>query len=172
MISLQRSMHSSQMYTPGPAISFLTCFWLLPQKEHFSRSPPSPIRATQLLLCPGPPPAAAAPACGGRPAQSDTAVDLDGTASAPVVVAYGPVSAACGERLQSIRLGRPYLGLALEGRQNLIYQPVLLGFFGREELVPLDVAADLILFLAGVQGDDPLHRGPHPEDLPGLNLQV
>src|SRR5450759_4573638 len=46
MISLQRSMHSSQMYTPGPAMSFLTCFWLFPQKEHFSRSAPSPIRAT------------------------------------------------------------------------------------------------------------------------------
>src|SRR6059036_1658886 len=38
MISLHRSMHSSQMYTPGPAISFLTCFCDLPQKEHFSRS--------------------------------------------------------------------------------------------------------------------------------------
>src|SRR6266542_2383150 len=38
MISLHRSMHSSQMYTPGPAISFLTCFWDLPQNEHFSRS--------------------------------------------------------------------------------------------------------------------------------------
>jgi hypothetical protein len=35
MISLQRSMHSSQMYTPGPAMSFLTCFWLFPQNEHF-----------------------------------------------------------------------------------------------------------------------------------------
>src|SRR5580765_1291385 len=46
MISLQRSMHSSQMYTPGPAMSFLTCFWLFPQKEHLSRSPPSPMRAT------------------------------------------------------------------------------------------------------------------------------
>src|SRR6478735_10102088 len=45
MISLHRSMHSSQMYTPGPAMSFLTCFWLLPQKEHLSRSPPSPMRA-------------------------------------------------------------------------------------------------------------------------------
>src|ERR671928_1413172 len=42
MISLQRSMHSSQMYTPGPAISFLTCFCDLPQNEHFNRSPPSP----------------------------------------------------------------------------------------------------------------------------------
>src|SRR4051812_39295261 len=52
MISLQRSMHSSQMYTPGPAMSFLTCFWLLPQNEHFSRSPPSPNLATSppLLL--------------------------------------------------------------------------------------------------------------------------
>src|SRR4051794_27480973 len=46
MISLQRSMHSSQMYTPGPAMSFLTCFCDLPQNEHFSRSPPpSPILA-------------------------------------------------------------------------------------------------------------------------------
>src|SRR5712691_8531412 len=32
MISLQRSMHSSQMYTPGPAISFLTWRCDLPQK--------------------------------------------------------------------------------------------------------------------------------------------
>src|SRR5690606_11395329 len=45
MISLHRSMHSSQMYTPGPAMSFLTCFWLFPQNEHLSRSAPSP-RAT------------------------------------------------------------------------------------------------------------------------------
>src|SRR5690242_10251829 len=33
MISWQRLMHSSQMYTPCPAISFRTCSWLLPQKE-------------------------------------------------------------------------------------------------------------------------------------------
>src|SRR5437773_9855005 len=46
MISLQRSMHSSQMYTPGPAMSFLTCFCDLPQNEHFSSSPPSPNLAT------------------------------------------------------------------------------------------------------------------------------
>src|SRR5690349_24355708 len=46
MISLQRSLHSSQMYTPGPAMSFLTCFCDLPQNEHFSSSPPSPNLAT------------------------------------------------------------------------------------------------------------------------------
>src|SRR5688500_15730641 len=48
MISLHRSMHSSQMYTPGPAMSFLTCFWLFPQNEHLSRSPPSPNFAMSL----------------------------------------------------------------------------------------------------------------------------
>jgi hypothetical protein len=26
------------MYTPGPAISFLICFWCLPQNEHDKRS--------------------------------------------------------------------------------------------------------------------------------------
>src|SRR5271157_3561247 len=42
MMSLQRSMHSSQMYTPGPAMSFLTCFCDLPQKEHLTSSLDSP----------------------------------------------------------------------------------------------------------------------------------
>jgi hypothetical protein len=31
---LHTLMHESQMYTPGPAISFRTSAWLLPQKEH------------------------------------------------------------------------------------------------------------------------------------------
>src|SRR5689334_25346683 len=46
MISLHRSLHSSQMYTPGPAISFLTCFCDFPQNEHFTRSLDSPNFAT------------------------------------------------------------------------------------------------------------------------------
>ena len=33
MMSLHSSMHSSQMKTEGPAISFFTSCWLLPQKE-------------------------------------------------------------------------------------------------------------------------------------------
>src|SRR5262245_66129152 len=45
MMSLQSSMHSSQMYTVGPAISFRTSFWLLPQNEHLSEPPPSRVRA-------------------------------------------------------------------------------------------------------------------------------
>src|SRR5271155_126477 len=49
MISLQRSMHSSQMYTPGPAISFLTCRWDLPQKLQRSCSLESVGRAMRFL---------------------------------------------------------------------------------------------------------------------------
>src|SRR5262245_63488940 len=45
MMSLQSSMHSSQMYTVGPAMSFRTSFWLLPQNEHLSEPPPSRVRA-------------------------------------------------------------------------------------------------------------------------------
>src|SRR5690349_25081969 len=38
MISLQMSMHSLQMYTVGPAMSFLTSFCDLPQNEQRSVS--------------------------------------------------------------------------------------------------------------------------------------
>src|SRR3954451_441294 len=50
MISLQRSMHSSQMYTPGPAMSFLTCRCDLPQKLQRSCSLESVGRAKSSLL--------------------------------------------------------------------------------------------------------------------------
>src|SRR5262249_32406986 len=165
MISLHRSMHSSHMYTPGPAMSFLTCFWLLPQNEHFSRSPPSPMRATQILLCPG----AAAARPGGR---SAAGVSCSVFCRRPSRDRLG--ASCCGFRTaaagapwaaESSWLGRPYLGLALQGRQNLIYQPVLLGLFSGEELVPLHIASYLILVLAGVHGNNPLHSGAHPEDL-------
>src|SRR5260370_37955234 len=36
MMSMQSSTHSSQMNTVGPAISFLTSCWLLPQNEQYS----------------------------------------------------------------------------------------------------------------------------------------
>src|SRR2546422_9875215 len=52
MMSLQSSMHSSQMYTVGPAMSLRTSFWLLPQNEHFSVPPPSRDRAAIRLSLP------------------------------------------------------------------------------------------------------------------------
>src|SRR5574343_1840293 len=36
MMSLHSSMHSSQMKTDGPAISFFTACWLFPQNEQYS----------------------------------------------------------------------------------------------------------------------------------------
>src|ERR1051326_6143490 len=39
-------------------------------------------------------------------------------------------------------LGRPYLGTALQVRENVVHEAILLCFFRREELVPLDIAAD------------------------------
>src|ERR1700684_2095992 len=49
MISLQRSMHSSQMYTPGPAMSFLTWRCDFPQKLQRSCSLESVGRAIGVL---------------------------------------------------------------------------------------------------------------------------
>src|SRR5215472_10335521 len=43
MMSMQSSTHSSQINTVGPAMSFLTSCWLLPQNEQYSvffESPP------------------------------------------------------------------------------------------------------------------------------------
>src|SRR3989442_5845094 len=44
VILFQSSMHSSQMYTVGPAISFRTSFLLFPQNEHLQGSLPSRVR--------------------------------------------------------------------------------------------------------------------------------
>src|SRR3974390_12466 len=115
MISLQRSMHSSQMYTPGPAMSFLTCFWLFPQNEHFSRSPPSPMRATQLLLYMGPPRRPGRegrPPPAGRSREAVMKLHIDGTASR---VRWTPSNRSAGRegRADSSRLGRHYLDRVL-----------------------------------------------------------
>src|SRR3954470_8409563 len=40
MMSLQSSMHSSQMNTDGPAMSLRTSCWLLPQNEQYSSFSP------------------------------------------------------------------------------------------------------------------------------------
>jgi hypothetical protein len=43
MMSLHSSMHSSQIKTDGPAMSFFTSCWLLPQKEQYRTfSPEAP----------------------------------------------------------------------------------------------------------------------------------
>src|SRR3954466_4159010 len=47
MMSLQSSMHSSQMNTEGPAMSFRTSCWLLPQKEQYRSLSPGVFSAIQ-----------------------------------------------------------------------------------------------------------------------------
>src|SRR5438874_5729982 len=50
VMSLQSSMHSSQMNTDGPAMSFLTSCWLLPQKEQYRSLSPDALSAIHLPL--------------------------------------------------------------------------------------------------------------------------
>src|SRR6476659_6421744 len=148
MISLHRSMHSSQMYTPGPAMSFLTCFWLFPQKEHLSRSPPSPIRAT-----------------GGHPPVQyrHCGKPLDGTPSLP----------RTGAGHEELDVGSAGDGRgALEGLEHVVDQAVLDRLLGGQDLVTLDVVADLLDAATAVVADHLLEQLTHPEDLVGLDLDV
>src|SRR5689334_1352472 len=139
MISLQRSMHSSQMYTPGPAMSFLTCFWLFPQNEHLSRSPPSPMRATGDV---SPHPCRSTSASvhctirAGRPLRWRRAL------SRPY-----PVPGTFGRGHDTNRTsasGRPsHQGRGLARLQDRVDQAVLDRPLGGQDLVALDVEADL-----------------------------
>src|SRR4029077_5279608 len=122
MISLHRSMHSSQMYTPGPAISFLTCFWLFPQKEHFSRSPPSPIRATG-----GHPPVRPGAGAGAFVAVRYCCREpLDGPSSAPVWGgSHTDLCRASGGSAGRLTGGSGECGCGLAGVENRVDQTVL-----------------------------------------------
>src|SRR5512133_2732805 len=148
MISLQRSMHSSQMYTPGPAISFLTCFCDLPQNEHFNRSPPSP----NLAIWSSP----LAQGCGRR---------LLERTCAPVpraTIFCSLLAARASEQL----LGR------LPPLDALVDDALLLGLTGGHDEVAVGVTGDLLHVLAGVGGQDLVQHPAHADDLPGLDLDV
>src|SRR6185436_12291745 len=162
MISLQRSMHSSQMYTPGPAMSFLTCFWLFPQKEHFSRSPPSPMRATG-----GHPPI--------RPKWGSPAGVRQVEQVEPALGRY-PVPTPDGGTDTDLHRPRVH-GLGedrgpLARLEHRVDQAVLDGRLRGEDLVALDVAADLFDGLAGVVADHLLEQLAHAQDLVRLDLDV
>src|SRR4029450_3689415 len=48
MMSLQSSMHSSQMNTDGPAMSLRTSCWLLPQNEQYNSLSPVDLSAIKM----------------------------------------------------------------------------------------------------------------------------
>src|SRR3982751_904042 len=132
-------------------MSFLTCFWLFPQNEHFSRSPPSPMRAT-----------GATPHDSGRwrprrpcegPALPTDGVlllffELEGTPSHPRM-GQDTATPCLPARIGSDRGGR-----ALQRLQDRVDQAVLHRRLRRQDLVPLDVGVDLLRRLAGVVGDE------------------
>src|SRR5262249_60788524 len=149
--------------------AFSSVLWPSPEAGLLAKAPPPPLRAPRYPLHGGtaaaarPPPGS--PAVGGP--WSTRSIE-------PVVERYlpkaphakPPVAGAADARgtqpgVLRYCLGRPYLGAALQVRQNVVHEAVLLCFFGGEELVPLDIAADLLLRPAAVPGDDALHRTAH-----------
>src|SRR5690349_20894744 len=64
------------------------------------------------------------------------------------------------------------LEVALAGRGDLVDEAVLLGLLGGQDLVALDVVADLLGRAAGVLGPGLLEPGAHALHLVGLDLDV
>src|SRR5215216_4913408 len=127
-------------------MSFLTCFWLFPQNEHFSRSPPSPMRATcrsSLVAEGGRESGQPAPARYPAPVHVLLIQRWCRRAAQPVPP---KADADCASRARRARPGRigsdRRRGLATD--QHLVDQPVLLRLVGREDLVALDVGANLL----------------------------
>src|SRR5215470_7093903 len=132
-------------------MSFLTCFCDFPQKEHFSRSPPSPMRATYASSPSCPPTASPPPGRLGRRYPVPRPLHL--------VCRLVVVSAS----LQSTQFA---------GGQHFVHETVLLRLLRCQDLVPFDVGADPLHRLPGVPGEDLLLQDPHPLDLVGGDLQV
>src|ERR1700677_2510655 len=158
MMSLHNSMHSSQMYTPGPAINFLTCFCDLPQKLHFTRSPPSPNFATSvpLVLLSAVPDAY----------PCDCFVD----AMQPV-----PNPSGWSGTIRSLSgSGRPdgLDGHGVPGGDDLVDQTVGHRFLGGHDEVAVGVLRYPLHGLARVVSQHAIQEIAHAQDLLGLELDV
>src|SRR6478736_6264862 len=145
-ISLHSPMHSSQMYTAGPAMSLRTCFCVLPQNVHLSRSPLSAGRAIEVP----------------SPVLSRVARGPDaGSATRRL---SPPSWAGLSDRLDHC--------CALAGLQHLVHDAVFLRLRRREEGVALDVAAHLLRRLTGVECQRVLEPLAHPQNLFRVDLDV
>src|SRR3954447_9663351 len=157
-------------------MSFLTCFWLFPQNEHLSRSPPSPMRATcrSSLVAEG-------GRENGRPAPDVISPRFASSSfNAGVGALPSPFrrqrTRSCTSTAPDARGARGRRGSdrrrRLAADEDLVDQAVLLGLVGGEDLVALDVGANLLDAAAAVQGERVLEPAPHPQDLVGLDLDV
>src|SRR5436190_5652136 len=144
-------------------MSFFTCFWLFPQNEHFSRSPPSPIRATG-----GHPPVRPAwcrwwslPSAAGCLRHLCAGSSPGCRAGSSTVPPRRPVAGPHTRTLPRARLRWEPTRRAPSGEggdpdargEHRVDQAVVDGLFGGQDLVALDVTAHHTLLLAGGVGD-------------------
>src|SRR4051794_14008596 len=125
-------------------MSFLTCFWLFPQNEHFSRSPPSPMRATRQVL-----PSTVPTMLTCQHHKQPTLPREQHCAP--------PLNAGNTARRSRVRQERTPRRVGVRSRrapdrsvrrfaafEDLVDQAVLLGLRRGQDLVPLDVLLDLL----------------------------
>src|SRR5690606_8847062 len=148
-ISLQRVMHSLQMYTDGPEMNFRTESLLLPQK----------LQRRCLSVDIG------APGCRGLlwercragPGGSRRAGGRSG----------GRAVSAAGVTVHPVRLAAcppaRHLAVLLLGLDHLVDQPVLLRLLGAHEAVPVHVPLDPLERLAGVLRVELVHLAAEVE---------
>src|SRR5450631_2897534 len=107
-------------------MSFFTCFWLFPQKEHLSRSPPSPMRATGWISF-------------AQRAGTHRRYPVSPTHGSP----FWGASWAVRSGRTAPRPSRGRGGRNLAGGDHHVDDPIGEGVVGGEDLVALDVPADL-----------------------------
>src|SRR5919112_1787800 len=143
-------------------MSFFTCFWLFPQKEHFSRSPPSPMRAMSAdPVSHRDGPIRHTPV--GVPVVTVPAEHLHRGADNCSKSATCRWAVAAGAERPRQRTPSAD-GRQLPALDDLVDDPVLLGLLGRQDLVALDVGANLVGRATGVPRQDLLHLRAHPLD--------
>src|SRR4051812_37058779 len=144
-------------------MSFLTCFWLFPQKEHLSRSPPSPIRATRTS------PSFAR----GRSGPVSTTVQPSEPRGSPLTPRRPIQRDRSPDRYRNGGSGRADREpRCLSGLDHFVDESVVDRVLRGQDLVALDVYTDLVLGPAGVAGEERLQQGAHPQDLARLDLDV
>src|SRR4029077_15992735 len=137
IISWHRLMHSSQMYTPWPAISLRTCSWLLPQKlqRYGTLGPFAPlVDVTRAVLVPL------------RIAVRGSSLGRRRSVARRIVPARAVVRR--GRRPADLAQRIPGVGV------HRVDDAIVPRLLGRHEIVPVRVAPDLFDRLAGVVGED------------------
>src|SRR4029078_676640 len=158
MISWQRLMHSSQMSTPWPAMSFRTCSWLFPQKEQrYGTLGPFdvPLVVTEIAS--------------SLALRLLVAVDLVGVRLCGRFLGLrGRVRDAAALSARQTQIMRPRDQRIARGGVDVIDDAIVLGRLGRHEKVPVRVLDDLVERLLRVVPQELV--GAADEELPLLHL--